>query len=139
MAPFSTEGCLETMKEDPWDMQFMSRFWADGSRLKLLKLLIAGLGEVGDEDGNDDILVVEGVLDEILGDVVDLFTIIDCAEELETEGLITFLEFVACLPDNDIGRALEVSIGTACPVFLLEATKISFCLFDSTWGGWWQP
>ena len=67
MAPFSTEGCLETMKEDPWDMQFMSRFWADGSRLKLLKLLIAGLGEVGDEDGNDDILVVEGVLDEILG------------------------------------------------------------------------
>ena len=137
MAPFSTEGCLETMKEDPWDMQFMSRFWADGSRLKLLKLLIAGLGEVDDEDGNDDILVVEGVLDEILGDVVDLFTIIDCAEELETEGLITFLEVVACLPDNDIGRALEVSIGEACPVFLLEATKISFCLFDNTSGGWW--
>ena len=97
-----------------------------------MKLLIAGLGEVGDEDGNDDILVVEGVLDEILDDVVDLFTIIDCAEELETEGLITFLEFVACLPDNDIGTALEVSIGVACPVFLFEATKISFCLFDST-------
>ena len=87
---------------------------------------------MGDEDGNDDILVVEGVLDEILGDVVDLFTIIDCAEELETEGLITFLEVVACLPDNDIGRALEVSIGAALHEFLLEATKISFCLFDST-------
>ena len=61
-----------------------------------------------------------------------MFIINDCAEELETDGLITFFKFVACLPDNDIGRALEVSIGAALHVFLLEATKISFCLFDST-------
>ena len=64
-----------------------------------------------------------------------MFIINDCAEELETDGLITFFKFVACLPDNDIGRALGVSIGEACPVFLLEATKISFCLFDNTSGG----
>ena len=137
MALFSTEGCLETMKEDPWDMQFMSRFWADGSRLKLLKLLIADLGEVGNEDGNDGILVVEWVLDEVFGDVVDVFIINDGVEEFETDGLVTFFECAACLPGNDIGTALEVLVGTACPVFLLEATKISFCLFDSSSRGWW--
>ena len=125
------------MQEDPCGVQFMFRFWADGSSVKLLKLLRAGLGEVGEEGGNDDILVVEWVLDEMIDDVVDVFIINDCVEELETDGLITFFEFVACLPDNDVGTALEVLVGTACPVFLLEATKIWFCLFDSTWGGWW--
>ena len=47
------------MQEDPCGVQFMFRFLADGSRLKLLKLLRAGLGEVGDEGSNADILVVE--------------------------------------------------------------------------------
>ena len=137
MALLSTGGCAETTQEDPCGVQFMFRFWADGSRLKLLKLLRAGLGEVGDEGSNADILVVEWVLDEIFGDVVDVFIINDGVEEFETDGLVTFFECVACLPDNDIGTALEVLVGTACPVFLLEATKISFCLFDSTSRGWW--
>ena len=95
-------------------------------------MLIAGLGEVGDEgDDDDDILVVESNLDEICGDVVDAFIVDDCVEEFEMDALITFFEFVACLSDNEIGTALEAAIGTVCSSFLLEASKMSFVSFDS--------